>query len=521
MDFHLDRADKKLKDQRSAREQKRKAEAAKQKIVKEKARKEAALMEARMVVARQKRQEELEALECQRMQEDLLTGGIAYGEVLRATAVEGASASADKVVLPQSALEKLTSAGVFDQDGAMFFELTTREGGRTHCGVREFVAEDGMIGLPPRVAACLGAVTAADDATADTWASRVNVKYVRLDKGTKVVLQPHTAEFQKDADEATGAAARAGDEVVDVDEGIVATLISMGFDENGSKRAVMHVEKDAASRSGSATITPDEIVPRAVAWLMAPVRTTSELSEPLAEGLQAVLERNLHNCTALTVGDVITVQHNGKEYDLTVQHLEPDSKVSLVDTEMELEIAPSREYEAAMAAKAAEEVRIAAEEEARRAAERAERAAVEAASAIAAQTAADAAAARAAKGEQARGQLAAVGEPGAGETEGVVSCAVRLPDGSRLTRRLRTSDHTALLFDLVDGADCDDPLTAEAYQLTTRYPRVVVRDTRAEGELLSLADVGLGGEKQAQFFLEAAEPPVTPPAVAMDVDQPT
>ena len=56
----------------------------------------------------------------------------------------------------------------------------------------------------------------------------------------------------------------------------------------------MAVEKDASTRSGSAAITPDEIVPRAVQWLMAPVRTTSELSEPLAEGLQAVLERNLH-----------------------------------------------------------------------------------------------------------------------------------------------------------------------------------------------------------------------------------
>jgi regulator of protease activity HflC (stomatin/prohibitin superfamily) len=518
MDFHLDRADKKLKDQRKVREQKRKAELAKQKQIKEKARKQQQEMEVRLAAARLQKQQELEDAERRKMEEDLLTGGIEYGEVLRATALEGGGAS-DKVVLPQSALQKLTSAGVFDQDGAMFFELTTREGGRTHCGVREFVAEDGTIGLPPRVAACLGAVTTADDASADTWSSRVNVKYVRLDKGTKVVLQPHTADFQKDADEATGAAARVGEEVVEVDEAVVATLVSMGFDENGSKRAVIAVERDAATRSGSAAITADEIVPRAVAWLMAPVRTTSELSEPLAEGLQAVLERNLHNCTALTVGDTITVQHAGKAYDLTVQHLEPDSKVSLVDTELELEIAPSREYEAAMAAKAAEEARAAAEEEARRAAERAEHAAAEAAAAAEAQAQIEAAERRASRAQEARARLEAVPEPGGGETEGVVSCAVRLPDGSRLARRLRVSDNTALLFDLVDGAGCDDPLALEPYQLTTRYPRIVVRDTRAQGGVVSLADAGVGGERQAQFFLEAAERAATPPGVAMQVDE--
>ena len=110
-------------------------------------------------------------------------------------------------------------------------------------------------------------------------------------------------------------------------------------------------------------------------------------------------------------------------------------------------------------------------------------------------------------------------EPGGGETEGVVSCAVRLPDGSRLARRLRVSDNTALLFDLVDGAGCDDPLALEPYQLTTRYPRIVVRDTRAQGGVVSLADAGVGGERQAQFFLEAAERAATPPGVAMQVDE--
>ena len=247
----------------------------------------------------------------------------------------------DKVVLPVSALETLTANGVFDQGGAMFFELRTREGGYTHCGVREFVAEDGTIGLPAKVAACLGAVTEPDDpqngaflrkpmvitstvlpsrnapaVLALSWlllvvvvlmvvvlvvlllllgvyASRVNVKYVRLDKGTKVVLQPHTAEFQKDADEGAmdgvGAAAKVGGELTSekADEGLVQTLISMvsvpplagimqslnfdilqGFPDNGSRRAVIALAEQQRQRAGSsAGFTTDEMVPRCVQWV--------------------------------------------------------------------------------------------------------------------------------------------------------------------------------------------------------------------------------------------------------------
>jgi hypothetical protein len=83
-------------------------------------------------------------------------------------------------VVCQGALETLTQKGVFDQTGPMYFELRTREGGYTHCGVREFVGEAGTIGLPAKVAACLGAVTTPDDEVAGAWATRVNVKYVRL-----------------------------------------------------------------------------------------------------------------------------------------------------------------------------------------------------------------------------------------------------------------------------------------------------------------------------------------------------
>ena len=42
----------------------------------------------------------------------------------------------------------------------------------------------------------------------------------------------------------------------------------------------------------------------------------AELQGELAEGLQAVLERTLVTHTALTVGDLVTVHHDGKVYEL-------------------------------------------------------------------------------------------------------------------------------------------------------------------------------------------------------------
>lgn len=71
----------------------------------------------------------------------------------------------------------------------MHFQLTTKEGARTHCGVLEFIAEDGRCGLPAKVVACLAAVTSNDETWDGGYNTRVTAKYVRLEKGTFVSLQ--------------------------------------------------------------------------------------------------------------------------------------------------------------------------------------------------------------------------------------------------------------------------------------------------------------------------------------------
>ena len=53
----------------------------------------------------------------------------------------------DKILLPASAFEQLARLQI---SYPMLFELRTQSGKRTHCGVLDFVAEDGAIGLPPK-----------------------------------------------------------------------------------------------------------------------------------------------------------------------------------------------------------------------------------------------------------------------------------------------------------------------------------------------------------------------------------
>ncbi|GLE10004.1 hypothetical protein PINS_up021978, partial [Pythium insidiosum] len=85
----------------------------------------------------------------------------------------------DKITLPVSALEELNPQGAFDL-GVFTFELSAAAGNaKTHAGVLEFVAEEGTVGLPPKVAASLFRGGVVPDA--------IQVRFVRLEKG-----QAHT-----------------------------------------------------------------------------------------------------------------------------------------------------------------------------------------------------------------------------------------------------------------------------------------------------------------------------------------
>ncbi|KAJ6896757.1 ubiquitin fusion degradation protein 1 [Populus alba x Populus x berolinensis] len=91
--------------------------------------------------------------------------------------------SGDKIIMPPSALDRLASLHI---DYPMLFELQNDAAERvSHCGVLEFIAEEGMIYMPYWMMENLLLQEG------DT----VRVKNVTLPKGKYVKLQPHTKDF--------------------------------------------------------------------------------------------------------------------------------------------------------------------------------------------------------------------------------------------------------------------------------------------------------------------------------------
>ncbi|KAH9090975.1 hypothetical protein Ae201684P_006377 [Aphanomyces euteiches] len=83
------------------------------------------------------------------------------------------------LTLPVSALEELNPQNALDL-GVFTFELIAGER-KTHASVLEFTADEGTIGIPPKVARSLQLIDAVVD---------VSVRFVRLEKGRSVKLQP-------------------------------------------------------------------------------------------------------------------------------------------------------------------------------------------------------------------------------------------------------------------------------------------------------------------------------------------
>ncbi|KAI3774111.1 hypothetical protein L1987_48655 [Smallanthus sonchifolius] len=89
----------------------------------------------------------------------------------------------DKIIMPPSALDRLASLQI---DYPMLFELRNSATERvSHCGVLEFIAEEGMVYMPYWMMENL--VLQEGDI--------VRVKNVTLPKGSYVKLQPHTKDF--------------------------------------------------------------------------------------------------------------------------------------------------------------------------------------------------------------------------------------------------------------------------------------------------------------------------------------
>eukprot|EP00873_Tetraselmis_striata_P022693 jgi/Tetstr1/442957/TSEL_031019.t1 len=89
----------------------------------------------------------------------------------------------NKVILPPSALDRLASLHI---DYPMLFKIENKKEKKTsHCGVLEFVADEGMVYMPYWMMQNL--VISEGDV--------VNFKSATLPKGSYVKLQPHTKDF--------------------------------------------------------------------------------------------------------------------------------------------------------------------------------------------------------------------------------------------------------------------------------------------------------------------------------------
>lgn len=195
----------------------------------------------------------------------------------------------------------------------------------------------------------------------------------------------------------------------------------------------------------------------------------SGFHEAVGDEMRAILEEAFKTHSTLTEGDLLEVEHNGETHDLQVLELQPPSAVSIIDTDLEVDVGPSAETEAAIlaeqeAARKAEEEEARIQRELQQQQEEMQRRQREEAE-------------RQLRKMEERKQLAKTvadslppevtedcGEP-------TTLCMVRLLDGSRCQRRFRLKDPVKLLFDFVDSQESSPwPGT---YALVTRLPRRV------------------------------------------------
>eukprot|EP00929_Paragymnodinium_shiwhaense_P074842 TRINITY_DN38297_c0_g1_i2.p1 TRINITY_DN38297_c0_g1~~TRINITY_DN38297_c0_g1_i2.p1 ORF type:complete len:691 (+),score=223.95 TRINITY_DN38297_c0_g1_i2:133-2205(+) len=140
--------------------------------------------------------------ERQRMEEEAtLNDGVRYRARLRPYP---SARTDDKLELPASALEELDRQGAISAGELLTFRVSVPNTagvdsslpGRTHAGVAEFTAEEGTVGVPPRVALCLTKGAGLESLAA---VPLVEVRFVRLPRSAKslVKFQPRGEGFHK------------------------------------------------------------------------------------------------------------------------------------------------------------------------------------------------------------------------------------------------------------------------------------------------------------------------------------
>ena len=189
--------------------------------------------------------------------------------------------------------------------------------------------------------------------------------------------------------------------------------------------------------------------------------------------LKAMLEMNLHNHATLSVGDLLQVWFRGKCFDLRVVELEPDPAVTVIDTDLTVDVdvpeeqppPPESAPSAASGAAASKQVSP----------PRTLGGSTLGGSSSGSTSSAAAPAAAPPSDEEERrraGALAALApEPADGDAD-VVSLLIRKPDGSMVARRFGKAQPFADVFAFVDATSPSSSSSAAgAYRLVTRFPR--------------------------------------------------
>ena len=366
-----------------------------------------------------------------------------------AAAAKGIRARADdKIVLPPSAWRGLQSAGAASTSGGhLFFEISARAGAdtrRTHASVLGFDGEEGNVGLPAAILRQLAAEKNDEDEDA------------REDCGGDA--PPSSARREPPPPGA----------------GSLDALVSYRRLPKGTYAKLQPRFQDFQG----------------------------ELAAEADVDLRALLESAMTRRCTLTVGDDVLVSRGvgEKTYALRVVEVQPDDAggaVSLMETDVEVDIAPSHEYEEAMARlAAAESARLAAAAAAARDADDARRAREEEKRTREAEEAEEAAAREAAAERAARYRAAMAArvppEPARGDDDGadsalvaVVALRFALPDGSTRTRRFAPSDPIRAAFDFVRAVGGAGE--GEHFRLVTRWPRTTLEEEEADARSVRTA----------------------------------
>ena len=176
------------REQRERREAvKRRMEEEKKKEVQYKLRQlELAALAAR---ASEQREEEAERLREEEEEEKRKTGGISFLSYLKPFPVDSDD---DKVLLPESALLQLTRDSAFEL-GPLHFRLSSSKSAViTHCGVREFSAAEGTIGLPRKI---INSFHCTPHNEVFEQLGEICIKYILLPKISFAKLQPVESSF--------------------------------------------------------------------------------------------------------------------------------------------------------------------------------------------------------------------------------------------------------------------------------------------------------------------------------------